>query len=154
MSNDYISTELNKILDQKDAGSKALALATTWVIANQKGEQIKIFDVKQSSTLADYYVIASTQNKTQSQAIADTLKVSLKNHANKGISLEGTEEGEWILIDLGNVIVHLFQDHSRSIYDLDSLWRGQSQVQIPEEYYFSSHTTTAAPTKSNTENYF
>jgi ribosome-associated protein len=154
MSNDYISTEVSKIL--KDATiehPKNVAMAAAWIMGNYKALNLKIYDCSKSSSLTDFYILASTTNSTQTQSMAEEISHQLKNNGIEARSKEGVGTSEWALIDFGDIIVHIFQDSARDIYDLDHLWRNLPQVNIPNEYYFS--TTTEKPSKkASTEGYF
>lgn len=147
---EYIDNEIEKIINSDVEYPLNMAYAATWILANFKGVNIKIFKASESkdSSLSDYYVIASMDNTTQANAALDAVLNNLKNHGMKNISTEGRELGEWMLIDLGDIIVHIFQDAAREIYDLDRLWMDIPQVKIPEEYYYSDNTQTVATTNS------
>ena len=140
MLDPFIEKEITKVIEgNKSEFPKNIALACAWVIANFKGINIKIFDVKDSSSLCDYNIIASAQNTTQARSIVDVLAPALKANDQEIISLEGVHEAEWILVDAGDVIVHLFLETSRDVFDLDNLWKNYDQVQIPEEYLSLIH---------------
>jgi ribosome-associated protein len=154
MLNPFIEKEVSKIIEENKAEfPKNIALACAWVIANFKGINIKIYDVSGSSSLCDYNIIASAQNTTQARAIVDILSPALKANNQEILSMEGVHEAEWILVDTGDVIVHLFLETSRDIFDLDTLWRKYDQVQIPKEYYFGAAQNETSPTEP-TNNYF
>jgi ribosome-associated protein len=154
MLNPFIEKEVSKIIEENKAEyPKNIALACAWVIANFKGINIKIFDVRGSSSLCDYNIIASAQNTTQARSIIDVLSPALKANNQEIKSLEGVHEADWILMDAGDVIVHLFVETSRDIFDLDNLWSKYDQVLIPKEYYFGAAQTEASSTES-TNNYF
>lgn len=154
MSNPFIEKEVDKIIkEQKFQFPVNLAMASAWIIANFKGMNIKVFDVANTSSLADYYIIGSTQNSTQSRAIVDEVLFNLKRHDSRAISIEGIESGEWILVDMGDIIVHLFEEYSREIYDLDRLWSEHEQVTIPTEYYMNT-TEVEAASKGDSSGYF
>ena len=155
MSNPYIQKEVSKIVKDKTDSSKDLALASAWVLAHFKAINIKAYNVAETSSLCDYNVIASAENTTQARAMVEELIASLKPHEIEPISLEGMGEAEWILLDIGSVIVHVFQDVSRDVFDLDSLWESSPTLEIPNEYYFGSAEGADAPkTKDSTESYF
>ncbi len=139
MSNEFVKSEISKIITNPDFQYPSnMAYAASWIIANFKGINLKIFDVKESSSLCDFYVIASTTNAVQSRAICDEILVNLKNNGMKNISTEGLSDAEWVLIDFGDIIIHLFQENSRDIYNLDSLWMNMPQLKIPNDYYHSN----------------
>ena len=86
--------------------------------------------------------------------MVDELMYNLKQAGLTMISLEGGNDSDWILLDLGDIIVHLIHDMSRDVYDLDDLWKDLEQVEIPQEYYFGEGQEKLEGSKSDTENYF
>lgn len=154
MANEFVKNEVNKIFAQKEDDTKKAALASAWIIANYKGVNIKIYDARETSSLCDYNIIATAQNTTQAKTIIDEIQYNLKQHGGQVLSLEGVTDGAWMLLDAGDVIVHVFQELPRDIFDLDELWSAYPQVEIPQEYYFG-HDQEEAPKKTDpTDNYF
>lgn len=136
MSKEYIQSEIKKIIDNKEYEFPLnIAMASSWMMAHFKGENIKVYDVSESSSLSDYYIISSMQNTTQSRAAIEQLSATLKANGQEVLSVEGLNDTEWVLIDLGDIIVHIFQEHAREIYGLDVLWKDYPQVKIPTEFY-------------------
>lgn len=155
MANPFIEKEVNKIINEQGIEfPKNHALAVAWIIANFKGVNIKIFDVHESSSLCDFNIIASAQNVTQARSMVDEITFNLKKNGANVISIEGLTDGDWILVDMGDVIVHIFQEVSRDIFDLDSLWGAYPQVEIPSSYYFSNPEMEASGKDGSTDNYF
>ncbi len=152
MSNPYIDKEVKKVMSDHDFPQN-LALASTWIVAHFKGVNIKIYDVQETSSLCDYNIIASAENTTQARSMVDELVSSLKNHDVEIISLEGMGDAEWILLDLGDVILHIFQETSRDGFDLDSLWSRHDQLPIPQEFYFGQ-AEELKKEEDSTSNYF
>jgi len=153
MSNDYVSVEVTKILKDKDLiPPQNLAMAAAWIMGNYKALNLKIYDCSKSSSLTDFYILASTTNSTQSESMAQEISRQLKNNGHEALSKEGIGTSEWALIDFGDIIVHIFQESARDVYDLDHLWRNLPQLSIPNEYYFSA-TGTEKPKKAD-EGYF
>ncbi|OUR97445.1 ribosome silencing factor [Halobacteriovorax marinus] len=114
-------------------------MATAWILGNFKGINLKILDVSKTSSLTDFFVLASATNPTMAQSMADVIVKQLKDHGYEMISREGSQKGDdWILLDFGDIIVHVFLDISRNVYDLDNLWENAVEVEIPNSYYFSS----------------
>lgn len=156
MANPFVEKEVAKIINTENIKyPQNMALASAWIIANFKGENIKIFDVHKSSSLCDYNIIASAQNITQAKAMVDEISFNLKKHGMGLTSIEGMTDGDWILLDLGDIIIHIFQEYAREIFNLDELWKDFSQVEIPQEYYFE-HAEVTSETKSegSTDSYF
>ena len=91
-------------------------------INDRKGLDAKVLDVSESSVLADYFVIASVDNKRQSKGILASIEKELKARGLYAIGVEGREEGWWILIDYGSVVIHIQHTEARAYYDLDSYW--------------------------------
>lgn len=92
-------------------------------LSNKKGVLIKVLNVKDLTSIADYFILSSAMNKKQAQAAADSVEDKMEKAGIKTIRKEGYREGDWILLDFGNVIVHVFTDEERQHYDFDSLWK-------------------------------
>lgn len=152
MANEIVAKELTKIFNEDRDDSEKLALACSWVIANFKGINLKAINVSESSSLCDYNIIATATNSTQAKTMVNEIVVNIKEHGHEVISLEGITEGEWILLDAGNVIVHILQETARDIYDLDTLWGAYPQLEIPADYYFGQ--VEIEKTIDSTDNYF
>jgi len=150
MSNTYADREIKKVLETAEY-PKNMALASAWIIANFKGINIKIFDVSKFSSLCDYNIIASAENTTQAKSIATEIQKQLRSNGANVNSLEGLSEGDWILIDMGDFIVHIFQELSREVFNLEELWSEASQVEIPNEYYYG---TSEEAKKETVDQYF
>lgn len=80
-------------------------------------------DVREISTFADYFIICTGGNSRQIQAIADEIEVQLKKFGEYPSSIEGYQNAEWVLVDYGDVVIHIFSEKAREYYDLDRLWR-------------------------------
>lgn len=86
------------------------------------------------TSFADYFVLCTGSNQRQIQAIADEVALQLKRQAGElPMSLEGYEQGEWVLADYGDLLVHIFSAKARAYYDLERLWRSSKTVEIPPE---------------------
>jgi len=83
--------------------------------------------------ICDYFLIASTTNTRQAQALADHLEISMKEAGMPPLRIEGYRDGKWILLDMGSVVVHVFQDDERSFYDLERLWGDAPRVEYEAE---------------------
>ena len=101
---------------------------------SKKAIDIKVLDLKGITSFADTFVICTGANQKQVQAIADEVGLSLKKEAGElPNSLEGYNTAEWVLVDYGDLIVHIFSPKSRDYYDLERLWRSAKTVEIPPE---------------------
>lgn len=92
-------------------------------LSDKKGVLIKILNVRDLTSIADYFVLSSTMNKKQAQAAADEVEEKLKEISVSPLRKEGYREGDWILLDFGDVVVHIFTDQERTHYDFDTLWK-------------------------------
>ena len=100
---------------------------------DKKALDVKVLEIKNISSIADYLVLATGRSDRQVQAMADSVKQGLKP-IDQAIDTEGYDEGRWVVVDYGDVIVHLFQEDVRKIYNLDDLWGRAPQIEIPEEF--------------------
>ena len=85
-------------------------------------EDVVVIDLKGKSAIADYMVIASGRGSRQVIAMADHLVRLLKTHGQVGITPEGMKQGDWVLIDGGDIIIHLFRPEVREFYNLEKMW--------------------------------
>lgn len=98
----------------------------TAALADKKAEEIRILDVKGLSPVTDYLVIASVDTVRQAQAAAD----EIENKAGRPLRTEGYQVGEWIALDYGDCIVHIFHKAKRPYYGLDALWSKATLVEV------------------------
>ncbi len=90
-----------------------------------------LLDVRELTSVADYFVICSGSSNRQVAAIAQTIKKDLKNHKFKPLSIDGIKEGQWVLMDFGHVVIHIFYDPVRNFYDLEGLWTDAVRLVTP-----------------------
>ena len=102
---------------------KMMAQIACKAIDDKKGQDIKIIDIHNVSVIADYFVIASGTNSNQVQAIVDTVEEQLGRAGFEAKQIEGNRNSSWILMDYGDVIVHVFDEENRLFYDLERIWR-------------------------------
>jgi ribosome-associated protein len=102
--------------------------------SDKKAFDIKALDLRDITSFAEFFVIASGSNQRQVQAISDEINEKLKEQLQKRpIRIEGYSSAEWILLDYGDFIVHIFEQKAREFYDLERLWRDAKKVVIPED---------------------
>jgi len=93
-----------------------------------------VLDLTGITSFADYFVIVTGANQRQIQAIADQVGLDLKHQARElPSSVEGYNQAEWVLIDYGDLLIHVFSPKAREYYDLERLWRNAKPVEIPAE---------------------
>ena len=95
-------------------------------------EDIKIIDIRSISVLADYFIIADGSNRNQVQAMADSAEEALGKAGYEMKQMEGYREGNWILLDFGDIIIHIFDKENRLFYDLERIWKDGKEVSIEE----------------------
>ena len=117
-----------EVLSAEERAIKCAAFAL-----DKKGLDVKILEIKKISSIADYLVLASGRSDRQVQAMAESVKLGLKPF-DMPIDMEGYDEGRWIVVDYGDIIVHLFLEEVRKTYNLDELWSRAPQIGIPEEF--------------------
>ena len=91
-------------------------------IEDLKGRDILILDVSKKSTVTDTMIVCSGNSKRHVISIAEHVKTEAKNASIAPLSIEGKDTGDWVLVDFGDVIVHVMQDESRDFYQLEKLW--------------------------------
>ncbi len=108
--------------------SLELAKAAAQVALDNKGEEVLILDVCDQTALFDYFVIATGTSRRQLHAISEEIdNVLEKGLKDRRLGIEGYEDSRWIVLDYGSVVIHLFDEETRSYYDLESLW-GDAKV--------------------------
>jgi ribosome-associated protein len=106
-------------------------LAAVRAAEDKQARGIRVLDLREISSFADYFVICSGANSRQIQAIADEIELRLKRLAERALSIEGYENAEWVLMDYGDYLVHVFSEKARVYYDLERLWRDARVVEVP-----------------------
>ncbi len=89
---------------------------------DKKARDVVILKMDDVTIITDYFVIATSMNRTQAQAIADNIQKVMKDKGINVLSREGVMEANWILLDYGNIVIHIFQEDMRRFYDLEALW--------------------------------
>lgn len=102
--------------------------------SEKKAFEMVALDLREIASFAEFFVICSGANQRQAQAISDEIQEQLKKElSRRPVRIEGYRTAEWILMDYGDFIVHIFEKEARGFYDLQRLWRDAKQVQLPEE---------------------
>ncbi|HXV22028.1 MAG TPA: ribosome silencing factor [Desulfuromonadales bacterium] len=117
--------------------SKQRAILCAAYALEKKAFDVRILEVRGLSSLTDYLLLASGRSDRQVQAVAESVRLGLKkDHAILPLAVEGMNEGRWVLIDYGDVMVHIFQQPVREFYDLDGLWSEAAEISVPDEYHW------------------
>lgn len=117
----------------KNAGSKErsgeLARIAIAALEEKKASDIRVIDISEVSVLADYFIIANGTNRAQIQALSDEVSEKMEKAGASLKQVEGYDNASWILLDFGDVIVHIFGQEDRLLYDLERIWRDGRQVE-------------------------
>ncbi|HET8753248.1 MAG TPA: ribosome silencing factor [Salinimicrobium sp.] len=121
---------------KKEANSDQLIAQIIKGIEEVKGNNIDILDLREiENTVCDYFVICNGTSNTQVNAIVNSIQKTVsKSLKDKPWHVEGSENGEWVLLDYVNVVVHVFQKHIREFYDIESLWGDAKTTSIETNY--------------------
>ncbi len=112
--------------------SREMAKLAYEALADKKAQDIKIINIEEVSVLADYFIIASGANRNQIQAMADNVEEMLHKAGYPVRQTEGYSTANWILMDFGDLIVHVFDSENRLFYDLERIWRDGRSITIEE----------------------
>ncbi len=110
------------------ADSKEMAKLAIKALEDKQGSDIRVIDISHISTLADYFIIASGSNRNQVQAMADAVGEELAKIQVFAKNTEGYQNANWILMDYGDIVLHLFDQENRLFYDLERIWRDGQQI--------------------------
>ena len=108
--------------------AKEMARLAVEALEDKKVVDVRILDIGQISTLADYFIIASGNNRNQVQAMADNVDEVLAKAGYQAKQTEGYRNANWILLDYGDVVIHLFDEENRLFYDLERIWRDGEEI--------------------------
>ncbi len=103
--------------------SKEMVKIAVNALNDKKAEDVKIIDISKVSSLADYFIIASGTNINQVKALADNIDKDLSKKGYLVKHVEGYQGGNWILLDYGDIIVHVFDTENRLFYNLERMWK-------------------------------
>jgi ribosome-associated protein len=112
--------------------AKRIALAAAQAALDKKASGVEILDVTGKVDYADYLVLMTGQNERHVAAIADSVEDVVGKQGWRAISVEGLPRGQWVLIDFVDVVVHVFQEDTRALYDLDGLWMDARRVRVSD----------------------
>lgn len=110
---------------------------------DKKALDVQVLHVAPLTSVADYLVIGSAESDRQTRAVADHIDDVLSRTGERPLSMEGITSGQWVVLDFGDVVTHVFKQEARSHYALERLWSDAQQVRIPED----APPPTAAPKK-------
>ncbi|MCR9118860.1 MAG: ribosome silencing factor [bacterium] len=113
------------------ARSLEMALAAARVCAENRGREIKVLDMRGLTALFDYFVIATGSSRRQLHAMSEEIDHKLEGDlGDKRENIAGYDKSHWIVLDYGNIVIHLFDDETRAYYSLENLWADAKPVDL------------------------
>ena len=112
--------------------AKLIVTKAYQALSDKKGEDIKVIEIGKISTVADYFVIANGSNAPHVESLVDSVEEELGKHGFDARQKEGHGLGNWVLLDFGQVVVHVFDKENRHFYDLERIWRDGNLVNVEQ----------------------
>jgi len=134
-----LSSEKPTLPAAKDAGAPPLPDSRERVLRcintalSRKAQQLVVMNVREISSFADYFLICSGSSDRQVKALCSHLQENLKKLGMQPLGVEGEKHGRWILMDYGDVVIHIFLEPLRGFYDLERLWVDAPRMAVPDE---------------------
>lgn len=119
-------------VEQGQGISKEKSLLIAQLMRDKKAQDVLILDLRKVASFTDYFVICTGRSDRQVQAIAEHLERELRGLKWRPTAVEGLAVARWVLMDFGDVIVHIFQQQVREFYDLEGLWSDAPRIELPE----------------------
>ncbi len=132
LQRESVSIEIEQMSTPFSEVDEEIKLALTCA-SEKKAFGLVALDLREIASFTEFFIIASGANQRQVQAICDEIQEQLKKQMNsKPVRIEGYGAAEWVLLDYGDFIVHVFEKNARDFYDLERLWRDAKKVELPE----------------------
>jgi ribosome-associated protein len=113
---------------------EAIKTAVVEALEEIKASDIMVLDVRKMTSLFDYMIVASAESTRQTKALANNVQDKIRHLGARVYGIEGEQTGEWVLVDLGDVIVHVMQPAVRAYYNLEQLWGGRPPAPHPTRW--------------------
>jgi len=123
------------LVQERDNGSRQIALKATSFVEDKKGLDQVLLEVSSLTYLADYFLICTGTSTQHVQTLSDYLMEKLKESEVPLLHMEGYHDGRWVLMDFGMLIIHIFQSAEREFYNLERLWSKAPLVSTTSENY-------------------
>ncbi len=117
-------------------------LVALYVADEKKAQDTIVLDLTPVASFTDFFIITSGANQRQVQAIADDVVLRLKRMGTRVVRVEGYASGEWVLLDYGDFVMHIFDQKSRTFFDLERLWRDATRVAVKPELIAKAGTAS------------
>jgi len=119
--------------DKENLNFEALRQLILTAIDDMKGENVLELDVMGKTSVTDKMIIVSGTSSRHVKSIATNIASEAKKAGNKPLGMEGGDQGEWVLVDLGDIVVHVMQPQVRQFYDLEKLWSFDEDMDAPDD---------------------
>ena len=139
MNISYIFKEVGAAATAASISPEALVELVVKSLVDHKGLEPVIIEVKGLCSFADYFIVCSGGSRRHVSALAQHLEESLSQVGAKPLGVEGMEEGQWVLMDYNDVVIHIFSQPLREFYNLEGLWAEASQTHVESAASASSH---------------
>lgn len=106
------------------------AAVSSQAATDKKATDVVVLDMRQASSFTDYFLICTGGSERQVQSIADAIDEQMSRHGVESLGVEGYQDAHWILMDYGDVVVHVFSQDTRDFYDLEQLWSTAPKIEI------------------------
>ena len=110
--------------------AKEMARLAVAALEDRKAVDVKVINIENISTLADYFIIASGTNRNQVQARSEAVEEELQKHDIHPKNIEGYQTANWILMDYGDIVLHIFDEENRLFYDIERIWKDGSPAEL------------------------
>lgn len=135
MQMEYGKVDETTLMGKGNAGlveSAQMVQLAAFAAGEKKAKEIRVLDIRSISSVADYFLLCSGTSTTHVRSIADSVEEMLNKQGLRIHHTEGYQNGKWILLDFGDVVIHVMQQDERSFYNLERLWGDAIEVEIPE----------------------
>lgn len=113
--------------------SKAKAIEAAQAALDKKAKDTVVLELKDLTIIADYFVVCSGESTTQVKAIVENVEKKLREYGQKPMGIEGLNTARWVLMDYGDVIVHVFEEETRAYYELEKFWLDAPRIPFEKE---------------------
>ena len=110
--------------------AKEIAAAAVKALDSKKGQDLKLIEISDVSSLADYFLICTATSSTHVKSLCDAVEEAMDKAEEPLLNREGHRGGSWVLMDFGCLVVHVFTEEARAFYDLERLWQDGRQVSL------------------------
>ena len=112
--------------------SREMAKTACRALSEKKAEDLRVIEISEISPLADYFIIATGSNTNQIQAMVDAVDEALTKQEHQVKQIEGNRNSSWVLMDYGDIIVHIFSQEDRLFYNLEKIWTDGKRIEVED----------------------